>query len=243
MVSKADKMGQGYVKALKPHVVDQIAFMKKHDRRETTLVEAANALMLDIDNGTYPYVTSSCTGIGGAVQGLSLDPSQIKHIIGIVKAYTTRVGSGPFPSEQINAIGEQLQAAGREWGVTTGRRRRCGWLDLVLLRYSTAVNHYTALNLTKLDVLDGFDEIRVATAYHLDGRKLESFPASVQALERAEVVYDSLPGWKANTMGAKRWEDLPVRAREYIEYIEREVGVPVKWIGTGPDRDHMIVRE
>ncbi|KKK12508.1 adenylosuccinate synthetase AdB [Aspergillus ochraceoroseus] len=207
-----------YRKTLVPYIVDQLAFFQKHKDAPSTLVEGANALMLDLDHGTYPFVTSSSTGLGGAVQALSLNPTSISSIIGVVKAYTTRVGSGPFPSEQLNEFGDKLQGVGKEFGVTTGRRRRCGWLDLVLCRYSQAVNHYTALNLTKLDVLDDFDEIK--------------------------VEYISLPGWKSKTMGIRKYEDLPENARKYVEYIERELGgVPVKWIGTGPARDDMICRE
>lgn len=199
--------------------------------------------MLDIDFGTYPYVTSSCTGLGGAIQGLSLNPTSIKSVIGVIKAYSTRVGSGPFPSEQINEVGEKLQLVGREFGVTTGRRRRCGWLDMVMCRYSAAINCYTALNLTKLDILDDFDEIKVAVSYRLEGKDLASFPADQEVLNKVEVVYETLPGWKTNTMGATKWEDLPPNAQKYIEFIEREIGnVPVKWIGTGPARSHMIER-
>jgi adenylosuccinate synthase len=198
--------------------------------------------MLDIDHGTYPYVTSSCTGLGGAIQGLSLNPTKITSVIGVMKAYSTRVGSGPFPTEQTNKIGDKLQSVGREFGVTTGRRRRCGWLDIVMCRYSNAINYYTALNLTKLDVLDDFDEIKVATAYQIDGKELDSFPADLETLGKVEVAYAILPGWKSSTMGVRKWEDLPLRAQNYVEFIEREIGVPIKWIGTGPKRDHMIER-
>ncbi|PKX93781.1 adenylosuccinate synthase ADE12 [Aspergillus novofumigatus IBT 16806] len=235
-----------YRKRLVPYVVDQLAFFKQYKDSPNTLVEGANALMLDLDHGTYPYVTSSSTGLGGAVQALSLNPTSITSVIGVVKAYTTRVGSGPFPSEQLNEYGDKLQSVGREFGVTTGRRRRCGWFDLVLCRYSQAINHYTALNLTKLDILDDFDEIKVAVAYVLpDGTRLtDTYPADAQVLEKVKVEYVTLPGWKSNTMGVKKYEDLPANARAYIEYIERELGgVPVKWIGTGPARDHMICRE
>ncbi|GIK04823.1 hypothetical protein Aspvir_008920 [Aspergillus viridinutans] len=235
-----------YRKRLVPYVVDQLAFFKQYKDSPNTLVEGANALMLDLDHGTYPYVTSSSTGLGGAVQALSLNPASITSVIGVVKAYTTRVGSGPFPSEQLNEYGDKLQSVGREFGVTTGRRRRCGWFDLVLCRYSQAVNHYTALNLTKLDILDDFDEIKVAVAYVLpDGTRLtDTYPANADVLEKVKVEYVTLPGWKSNTMGVKKYEDLPANARAYIEYIERELGgVPVKWIGTGPARDHMICRE
>ncbi|KAL2220676.1 adenylosuccinate synthetase AdB [Thermoascus aurantiacus ATCC 26904] len=234
-----------YRQRLKPYIVDQLSFLQKYKDCPDILVEGANALMLDLDHGTYPYVTSSSTGLGGAIQGLALNPTRIRSIIGVVKAYTTRVGSGPFPTEQLNDIGDKLQGIGREVGVTTGRRRRCGWLDLVLLRYSHAINHYTALNLTKLDVLDDFDEIKVAVAYVLpDGTRVENtYPGDAGVLEKVQVEYVTLPGWKSNTMGVTRWEDMPANARAYVEFIEREIGVPVKWIGTGPAREHMIVRE
>ncbi|OQD78313.1 hypothetical protein PENDEC_c001G02306 [Penicillium decumbens] len=235
-----------YRKQLKPYIVDQLAFLQEHKNSPNTLVEGANALMLDLDHGTYPFVTSSSTGLGGAVQALALNPTSIKSVIGVLKAYTTRVGSGPFPSEQLNEDGDKLQRIGREFGVTTGRRRRCGWLDLVLARYSHAINHYTALNLTKLDVLDDFDEIKVGVAYILpDGtRTTYSFPADPNVVEKLQVEYVTLPGWKTNTMGVTRYEDLPPNAKAYIEYIEREIGgVPIKWIGTGPAREHMIARE
>ncbi|PLN78982.1 Adenylosuccinate synthetase [Aspergillus taichungensis] len=230
---------------LAPHIVDQLAFLQEYKDSPNTLVEGANALMLDLDHGTYPFVTSSSTGLGGAVQALSLNPTSISSIIGVVKAYTTRVGSGPFPSEQLNADGEKLQSVGREFGVTTGRKRRCGWFDLVLCRYSQAINHYTALNLTKLDVLDDFDEIKVGVAYILpDGtRTVNTIPADADVLDKVEVEYVTLPGWKCNTMGVKRYEELPEKAREYIAFIEKGLGgVPVKWIGTGPARDDMICR-
>ncbi|PGH07146.1 adenylosuccinate synthetase [Blastomyces parvus] len=232
-----------YRTKLQPYVVDQIAFLEKYRSSTSILVEGANALMLDIDHGTYPYVTSSCTGLGGAIQGLTLNPTSIKSIVGVVKAYSSRVGSGPFPTEQINAVGEKLQSVGREVGVTTGRKRRCGWLDMVMCRYSHAINHYTTINLTKLDILDDFDEIKVAVAYKLDGKRLESFPAQPEVLDKVEAEYVTFPGWKSNTMGVTRWEDLPVNAQRYVQFIEREMGgVPIKWIGTGPARTHMIER-
>ncbi|KIV79880.1 adenylosuccinate synthase [Exophiala sideris] len=218
------------------------------------LIEGANALLLDIDHGTYPYVTSSNTGLGGVFTGLAgLSPRALaapgSNIVGVVKAYTTRVGSGPFPTELDASIsevdadyGERLQRVGREFGVTTGRKRRCGWMDLVLVKYSTAVNCYTQINLTKLDVLDDFEEIRVATAYKIDGEEQDTFPADLDALERVEIVYKTFKGWQKSTTGCKTFESLPQQAREYVEYIEREVGIPVKWIGTGPRREDMIMR-
>ncbi|KAI4128480.1 MAG: hypothetical protein LQ338_002710 [Usnochroma carphineum] len=208
------------------------------------LVEGANALMLDIDHGTYPFVTSSATGIGGVFTGLALSPFKIKEIIGVVKAYTTRVGGGPFPSEQLNEDGEKLQTMGREFGVTTGRRRRCGWLDLVVLKYSCAINHYTSLNLTKLDILDSFPSIKIAVAYKdtVSGDFLESFPADLDILERCEVVYEELKGWERSITGTKVYIDLPKEARAYVDFIEERVGVKVKYIGTGVEREAMIVR-
>lgn len=218
------------------------------------LIEGANALLLDIDHGTYPYVTSSNTGLGGVFTGLAgLSPTALaapgSSIVGVVKAYTTRVGSGPFPSELDAAIspndadyGERLQRVGREFGVTTGRKRRCGWFDLVLVKYSAQINTYTVLNLTKLDVLDDFEEIRVATAYKVDGVEVTDFPADLDELDRAEMVYKTFPGWQQKTTGTRKWEDLPKKAQEYVEYIEREVGIRVRWIGTGPRREDMIVR-
>ena len=218
------------------------------------LIEGANALLLDIDHGTYPFVTSSNTGLGGVFTGLAgLSPSALaapgSNIVGVVKAYTTRVGSGPFPTEldeKISSVdadyGERLQRVGREFGVTTGRKRRCGWLDLVLVKYSAHVNCYTSINLTKLDVMDDFEEIRIATHYKVDGVMLETFPADLDAMEKIELVYKTFPGWQTSTTGCSKWEELPDKAKEYVSYIEGEVGVPIKWIGTGPRREDMIVR-
>lgn len=225
-------------------MVDAVEMMNaaQQNEQQRILVEGANALMLDVDHGTYPFVTSSSTGTGGAVAGLGLDVGKVREIIGVVKAYTTRVGSGPFPTELKDQAGENLRHLGREYGVTTGRPRRCGWLDLVMLRYSQAVNHYTALNLTKLDVLDTFDTIKVAVAYKLDGRILHSFPANLKKLERCEVVYEELKGWAVSTTGHKKYDDLPDLAKAYVEYVEKAIGVSITTIGTGPDRESMIYR-
>ena len=217
-------------------------------------------MALDIDHGTYPFVTSSNTGMAGAFTGLpGLSPFAFatpgSAIVGVVKAYTTRVGLGPFPTElceespreynrKDTVYGNELQSVGREFGVTTGRKRRCGWLDLVLIKYSAQVNCYTQLNLTKLDVLDGLKEIKVATAYTLNGQDLETFPADLDIMESSqmEIVYKTFEGWQTKITGCQKWDELPERAREYVNYIEDEVGVPVKWIGTGPRREDMIVR-
>jgi adenylosuccinate synthase len=232
-----------YRERLQAYVVDQVPLIESAVKGDVKmLVEGANALMLDIDNGTYPFVTSSNTGLGGIFTGLHLNPRKIKETIGVVKAYTTRVGSGPFPTEQLNEFGEKLQQVGREFGVTTGRKRRCGWLDLVLVKYSNSINWYDSINLTKLDILDDFEEIQVAVAYEHNGKEITSFPADLSVLDTMNVKYVTLPGWKANTMGLKKWEELPENARKYVEYIEKFCGVHIKYIGTGPGQENMIVR-
>ncbi|KAG0642078.1 Adenylosuccinate synthetase [Tuber brumale] len=232
-----------YYETLRPYVVDAVVFIKHaFETNKRVLVEGANALMLDIDYGTYPFVTSSNTGIGGVITGLAISPFKIKNIIGVVKAYTTRVGAGPFPTEQLNGTGDHLQSVGREFGVTTGRRRRCGWLDLVIVKYSTSVNHYTSLNLTKLDILDGLKEIKVAIGYRVDGEELESFPADLTILERVEPIYRIFPGWPTPTAKATSWDQLPIEAREYVQFIEEFLGVKIEQVGVGPGREHMCTK-
>lgn len=232
-----------YRELLRPFVVDSVAFMQKAiaDKKKI-LVEGANALMLDLDFGTYPYVTSSATGIGGVLTGLGIPPKQIRNVYGVVKAYTTRVGEGPFPTEQLNADGETLQTVGAEYGVTTGRKRRCGWLDLVVLKYSNAINGYTHLNITKLDVLDSFKEIKVAVAYNYNGEKLESFPEDLAKLGKVDVEYVTLPGWEQDISKITDYKDLPENAKKYLEYIENFLDVPIKWVGVGPARESMLVK-
>ncbi|CAJ2510301.1 Uu.00g050040.m01.CDS01 [Anthostomella pinea] len=233
-----------YRPKLAEYVVDAVHYMKNaQDRDWKILIEGANALMLDIDYGTYPYVTSSNTGLGGIFTGLALHPKKIEQIIGVAKAYTTRVGGGPFKTEDLGEDGTKLQEIGREWGVSTGRKRRCGWLDLVVLQYSNSINQYTCWNLTKLDCLDTFKTIKVATAYkHPKSGEEIGFPADLVLLERCEVVYQELEGWQQPTTHTKTFEGLPQRAREYVELIEKHTGVPVAFIGTGPDREDMITR-
>ncbi|ODV63229.1 adenylosuccinate synthase [Ascoidea rubescens DSM 1968] len=210
--------------------------------KKRILVEGANALMLDIDFGTYPYVTSSNTGIGGVITGLGIPPKAINNIYGVVKAYTTRVGEGPFPTEQLNDDGNKLQSIGAEFGVTTGRKRRCGWLDLVVLKYSTLINGYTSLNITKLDVLDTFKEIKVGIAYKIDGKTLDSFPDDLNLLEKVEVEYVTLDGWNQDITQIKSYDDLPQNAKSYLKYIETFLNVPIQWVGTGPSRDSMLYK-
>ncbi|KAF4343180.1 adenylosuccinate synthetase [Fusarium beomiforme] len=232
-----------YADKLKPYAIDGVSFMQSaQESNMNIIVEGANALMLDVNYGSYPFVTSSNTTLGGIISGLTLNPKNITETIGVVKAYTTRVGQGAFKTEDTGDIGTKLQEIGREWGTSTGRRRRCGWLDLVVVKYSTSINYYTSLNLTKLDVLDTFETIKVAIAYKVDGIELEHYPADLDTLARAEVVYHEMPGWQKPTTGAKTFYDLPKQARDYVEYIEKFVGVKIKWIGTGPDREAMIKR-
>jgi len=226
---------------LKPYVIDSVIYFHSAlQQGKRIMVEGANALMLDLDFGTYPYVTSSNTTVGGVCTGLGIPPQKIAKAIGVVKAYTTRVGGGPFPTEQLNEIGELLQTVGGEIGVTTGRKRRCGWLDLVVLQFSNMINGYTSLNITKLDVLDTLSTIKIATAYLIDGKPLASFPADLDVLERVEVQYEELPGWQRNISSVRTFEELPAEAQNYVRRIEAEIGVPVEWIGIGQSRDAMI---
>ena len=205
------------------------------------LFEGAQGTLLDIDHGTYPYVTSSNTVAGQAATGSGLGPGAIGYVLGITKAYTTRVGEGPFPTEQTNEIGEFLGTRGHEFGVVTGRKRRCGWFDAVLVRQAVAVNGINGIALTKLDVLDGLDEIKVCTGYRLDGEVIDYLPASQGAQARVEPVYETLEGWKATTAGARSWNDLPAQAVKYVRYIEELIGAPVAMLSTSPERDDTIL--
>ncbi|KAK5774009.1 hypothetical protein RI543_004767 [Arxiozyma heterogenica] len=233
-----------YKEQLKPFVVDSVVFMHNAIKaNKKILVEGANALMLDIDFGTYPYVTSSSTGIGGVCTGLGIPPHVINDVYGVVKAYTTRVGEGPFPTEQLNEFGDKLQTIGAEFGVTTGRKRRCGWLDLVVLKYSTLINGYTSLNITKLDVLDTFETIPVGVSYSVNGKKLDLFPEDLMTLGKVDVEYVNLPGWNQDITKITKYEDLPENAKKYLKFIEDFVGVPVEWVGTGPGRESMLHKD
>uniref|UniRef100_A0A8C5AJH2 Adenylosuccinate synthetase n=1 Tax=Gadus morhua TaxID=8049 RepID=A0A8C5AJH2_GADMO len=231
-----------YVQRVKPMVRDGVHFMYEalHGPPKKILVEGANAALLDIDFGTYPFVTSSNCTVGGVCTGLGMPPRNVGEVYGVVKAYTTRVGIGAFPSEQCNEIGELLQTRGKEVGVTTGRKRRCGWLDLVLIKYAHMINGFTALALTKLDILDVMDEIKVGVAYKVDNQSIPHFPANQEVLHRVEVQYETLPGWKSDTSAARTFEELPENAQNYVHYIEEHLRVPIKWIGVGKSRESMI---
>ncbi|MEX0406163.1 adenylosuccinate synthase [Aquibium sp. LZ166] len=205
------------------------------------LFEGAQGTLLDIDHGTYPFVTSSNTVSGQAATGSGVGPGTIGYVLGITKAYTTRVGEGPFPTEQVNEIGEFLGTRGHEFGVVTGRKRRCGWFDAVLVRQAVAVNGITGIALTKLDVLDGLDEIKVCTGYMLDGEPIDYLPASQGAQARVEPVYQTLEGWKGTTRGARSWNDLPAQAVKYVRYVEELIGAPVALLSTSPERGDTIL--
>jgi adenylosuccinate synthase len=229
---------------LRPFVVDSVVFTHKAiSEGKRFLVEGANALMLDLDFGTYPFVTSSSTSIGGVCTGLGIPPKLIGHIIGVMKAYTTRVGGGPFPSEQLNDIGVHLQEVGREYGTTTGRRRRCGWLDLVVMKHSCLINGYDSLNLTKLDVLDGLTEIKIAVKYVVDGKELVGFPADLGVLSNVDVSYVTLPGWGSAITPVTSFDVLPDNCKQYVSFIEDFLGVPIEWIGVGPRRRSMLKKQ
>ncbi|KIJ59735.1 hypothetical protein HYDPIDRAFT_32951 [Hydnomerulius pinastri MD-312] len=226
---------------LRPFVVDSVAYIHGAlAAQKKVLVEGANALMLDLDFGTYPYVTSSSTTIGGVCTGLGIPPKAIGKTIGVVKAYTTRVGGGPFPTEQLNDVGVLLQEIGKEYGVTTGRRRRCGWLDLVVMKHSGLINGYDSFNLTKLDVLDTLAEIKVGVKYMVDGKELPYFPADLDVLSKVEVVYETLPGWQTPITSTTSYDDLPENCKKYVEFIETFLDTPIEWIGVGPGRESMI---
>ncbi|CAM9834250.1 unnamed protein product [Chrysoparadoxa australica] len=206
------------------------------------LIEGANATMLDIDFGTYPYVTSSNPSIGSVFTGLGMAPNKLKNIYGTVKCYCTRVGEGPFPTELLEDEGKVLQKQGGEWGTTTGRARRCGWLDIPQMRYSTLVNGYTHLNLTKLDVLTGLPEVKLGVAYRINGQKLLTMPACLEELDSVDVEYEVLPGWTEDISKVRKFSDLPSNAQKYVLRIEAMLGVPVRWIGVGAGREALIDR-
>ena len=234
----------GYAEALRPMVSDITAEIRTiHQAGGNVLFEGAQGTLLDIDVGTYPFVTSSNTTAGAAATGTGLGPRCIDEVVGVVKAYTTRVGGGPFPTELFDQMGETLARRGKEFGATTGRPRRCGWFDAVLLRRAIINNSVSCLAVTKLDVLDELDNIRIAVAYRTNGKELTDAPIGADAYAIAEPVYIDLPGWKASTVGITQYEKLPENARAYLEKIEELSGITIGMISTGPDRDHTIIRK
>ncbi|MGZ3183469.1 MAG: adenylosuccinate synthase [Telluria sp.] len=232
------------VPRLRPMVADvSSALYAAHKAGGSLLFEGAQGSLLDVDHGTYPFVTSSNCVAGNAAAGSGVGPGMLHYIMGITKAYTTRVGSGPFPSELSTeeGVGKHLSSVGHEFGTVTGRARRCGWFDAALLRRSVQINGVTGMCLTKLDVLDGLESLKLCTGYKLDGRDVAVFPVGAEEAARCQPVYEEMAGWKESTVGAKSMDDLPATARAYIRRIEELVGVPVDMVSTGPDREETIV--
>jgi adenylosuccinate synthase len=228
---------------LKPLVADVTGILDRLGAAGgNVLFEGAQGAMLDVDLGTYPFVTSSTTTAGGAAAGTGVGPRRLHEVLGIVKAYATRVGAGPFPTELFDADGEQLSRVGNEFGSVTGRRRRCGWFDAVALRRSVVHNSCSALCVTKLDVLDEFDTIRVCVGYRIDGSVVDAPPLIPGQFSECEAVYEELPGWKVSTVGITADQDLPLKARTYLDRLQALVGVPITIVSTGPDRDQTIMR-
>lgn len=211
-------------------------------KNKNILLEGAQAVFLDIDWGTYPFVTSSTILAGGANAGAGIPPSKIQRNIGIVKAYTTRVGEGPFPTELVDKNGIKLQTDGAEFGATTGRPRRCGWFDAELIRFATQINGFTEIALTKIDVLDGFSEIKICTGYSLNGKKVNYYDGDAVFLSKIKPVYKTIKGWKQSIRGITQYEDLPKQAKDYISELEKQIGATIKYISTGPERQEMIIR-
>lgn len=231
-----------FAERIRPLVTDTAAYLNRSIREgKNVLFEGAQGTMLDVDHGTYPFVTSSSAAAGGASTGTGVAPNRIDGIIGVSKAYITRVGAGPFPSELEGDVADQIRKAGNEFGSVTGRPRRCGWFDVPLLNYTAEVNGFDSLIITKLDVLDDLDEIKVCTAYHVDGKLLDTMPASQREMARIEPVYETLPGWKQKTRGITDLKLLPEKARRYLDYLESKSGVEVGCVSTGPERTETMV--
>jgi len=230
-------------KQLQEMTIDTIEYVNQaYFKGKKILIEGANAIMLDIDFGTYPYVTSSNPSIGSVCTGMGVSPNKINNIWGVVKAYCTRVGEGPFPTELHCEIGERIRDVGAEYGTTTGRPRRCGWLDIPQMKYSIMINGFDSLMMTKLDCLTGLNEIRIGTRYVSDGKVLKTMPSNLQVFGNVVVEYEILPGWKEDISKAKKWEDLPDQAQAYVLRVEQLLGTPIRWVGVGPSRDAVIDR-
>ncbi len=233
------------VERLAPFIADTAHYLNKAaSEGQSILLEGAQATLLDVDHGTYPFVTSSSTIAAGAAIGTGLAPHRITGVLGIVRTYTTRVGEGPFPTEMVEGeaeMGQIIRERGREYGASTGRPRRCGWFDAFATRYAAEINGFSSVALTKLDVLDALDEIKVCTGYKLDGRICESLPAVSQDLRRVEPVYATLPGWKSETVGTTEMASLPANARRYVGFLSEQIGVQIGLVSTGPERTQTII--
>ncbi len=243
----ADEIAARYAEAaerMRPMICDTSALLNQAMRDgKNLLFEGAQGTMLDIDHGTYPFVTSSSSSAGGACTGSGVPPTKIDAVIGISKTYTTRVGEGPFPTEALDAAGDEIRTRGHEFGSVTGRPRRCGWFDTPVLKYSAAINGFETMVVTKLDVLDELDEIPVCVAYSIDGKVTMDMPATVRELAKAEPIYETLPGWKSSTVGISQWDQLPAAAQRYVEFLEKKTGVEAGCVSTGPERTQTIVRD
>jgi adenylosuccinate synthase len=232
----------GYAEKLTEYIADtDIIVNETISKKGNVLFEGAQGTLLDIDHGTYPYVTSSNSIAGGACTGLGVGPTKISGVLGVVKAYTTRVGSGPFPTEIKDDLGEKIRESGGEYGATTGRPRRCGWLDMVVLRHSARINGITGIAITKLDILDGLDVIKICTSYKYNGETYEEFPKEINVFEECEPVYEEVEGWSASTSGIRDFNELPKAAKAYIRKIEKLLGVKAHLISTGQRRDELIL--
>ncbi len=230
-----------YAKILRKHIADtDLVINDAVNAGKNILLEGAQGTLLDIDHGTYPYVTSSNSIAGGACTGVGIGPTKISRVLGVVKAYTTRVGSGPFPTELSDSIGEEIRRKGGEFGATTGRPRRCGWLDTVILRHAAAINGLSGIAITKLDILDGLEKIKICTAYRYKGKTYSHFPKEIDVFEKCAPVYEEMKGWRESTLGIKEFRKLPTRAQAYIRRIEGLVGVKAHIISTGQKRDELI---
>ncbi len=233
----------GFAEQLAPHVADtSLLIFDALSQGKYVLFEGAQATLLDVDHGTYPFVTSSNPTAGGAATGSGVGPTAINRVVGVAKAYISRVGSGPFPTELTDEIGEKMVQVGGEYGTVTGRRRRCGWLDIVALRYATRINGLTDIALTKLDVLSEFDLLKVCVAYETGDGRFDEFPRQQRVLYDSRPVYEELAGWAADISGARSWEDLPQEAQDYIGYVEKSAGVPVTMVSVGPQRKATLSR-
>ncbi|GAB4140182.1 MAG: adenylosuccinate synthase [Cyanobacteria bacterium J069] len=234
----------GYADRLRPHVVDSSLRISQAVRqRRNILFEGAQGTLLDLDHGTYPYVTSSNPVSGGACVGAGVGPTIIDRVIGVAKAYTTRVGEGPFPTELLGDVGEALCDRGAEFGTTTGRKRRCGWFDAVIGRYAVRINGLDCLAITKLDVLDDLDEISVCTAYEIDGQQIRDFPSNARLFARCQPVYKTMPGWKQDTSNCRSLDDLPRQALDYLKFLAELMEVPIAIVSLGASRDQTIIVE
>jgi adenylosuccinate synthase len=234
---------EGFAERIRPMVCDTARLLNEAIRDgKSVMFEGAQATMLDLDHGTYPFVTSSSASAGGACTGTGVPPTSINAIIGVAKAYATRVGGGPFPTEALDAAGDRIRARGKEFGAVTGRPRRCGWFDVPLLRYTAAINGFDSVVVTKLDVLDEFDRIPVCTGYRINGREVREMPPTVAEIEKVEPVLECVPGWSTSTFGISEYDALPARAKEYLAFLEERTGVEIGCISTGPERNQTIVR-